>query len=238
VQTRSLLFIVVFLLVALSTASAQQPQTPEERAALMRDAFASNYGKALTAELAKSLRKAADPACLNDKGLQPNQLETRGRDLLVKWGTHYAEIANSFFEPQVYAERFSASDELERLKQDADVKQYLAIAEPIRQATLLNGIFEQFERYVRLKHIKLTSVSPAATGNDELLNQDPTDATEEALEKFAAEKKSATLNRFLDLSDQSSDALSASIRMRPLVSAGPGTFFGGIEADLAELCVR
>jgi hypothetical protein len=229
----------MFLLALASTASTQEPlRTPAERATIVRDAFASDYGKALTAELEKSLRKAADSACLKDKGLESGELEARGHDLLVKWGTRYVDVATSFFDLKVYAERFPASDELERLKQDADVKQYLAMAEPMRQAKLLNAIFAQFDRYVLLKRIKLASVSPAATGNDELLSKDPTDATEDALDKFVADRKSSPLDRFLDLSDQSSEALAASIMQGPVLRAGPGTFFGGVETDLEELCIR
>jgi len=218
---------------------AQQPlQTRAERVALVRDAFASDYGKALTAELGRSLLRSADPACLKAKGLEPTELEARGHDLFIKLGMRYTEIVSSFFDLKVYAERFSASDELEQLKQDADVKQYLAMAEPLRQAKLLNAIFERFDRYVLLKRIKLASVSPAATANDELRSKDPTDATEEGLDKFVAESKSAALDRFRELSDQSSAALSASIMRGPVLRAGPGTFFGGVEADLAELCIR
>jgi len=238
VQARRSFFIAAFLLAFAPMALAQLPvQTPAERAALVRDAFASAYGKALIAELGKSLRRDADPACLSDKGLEPGQLEARGRDILVKWGTNFADGTASLFDVKAYAEHFPASAELERLKQNAQVKRYLAIAEPARQAKLLDTIFEQFDRYVLISRIKLTGVSPLGTGNEELLGRDPTDATEDALDKFIASSKSAALKRFLDLSDQAAAASAASIKKEQAVLAGPHTFFKGVEADLAELCI-
>src|ERR1700748_2256856 len=107
-------------------ASAQGPlTTPAARAALVRDAFDSAYGKALIAELGKSLRRDADHACLQAKGLQDGELEERGHDLLVKWGTSSGERMAAFFDMKAYAERFQGTDELKQLEQDGDGKQYL-----------------------------------------------------------------------------------------------------------------
>jgi hypothetical protein len=233
-------FVIAALLLAFAPmASAQQPgQTPAERAALVRDAFASDYGKALTAELGKSLRKDADPACLKAKGLEADQLEARGRDLLVNWGTNFAESTAAFLDMKAFAENFPASAELEQLKQDPDVKQYLAISEPARQATLLDMIVENFSRYVLINRIKLAQLAPLATGNQELLSKNPTDAVQDALDKFVESRKSAALDRFLDLSDQAVEVFKGSIRKDEAVAlGGPHAFFKGVEADLAELCI-
>ena len=54
----------------------------------------------------------------------------------------------SSIDPKVYAAQFPAAAELERLKQNADVKRYLALAGPMRQAKVLDAIVEQFSRYV------------------------------------------------------------------------------------------
>lgn len=233
------LFPAAFLFLALSgVASAQGPlTTPAERAAHVRDAFDSTYGKALTAELGKSLRKDADPDCLQARGLQESQLEERGRDLLVKWGIRFGERAIALFDTKAYAERFSAADELKQLEQDADVKQYLAISAPAQQAKLLDLITENFSRHVLISRIKLTFAPALETGNSELLSKNPTDATEDALDKFVAERKSAALDRYLDLSDESAAALKASIDKRRAVMVAPHNFFEGVEADLAEICI-
>ena len=135
----------------------------------------SPYGKALVAELGKSLRKDADPACLIAKGIAPEQLEPHGRDLVIKWGEKLFQTLNDFIDPKVYEEKFaatagrSASAELKRLRNDPVVKRSLELERPIRQASVLDAIFEQFDRYMLVKRIKLTAVSPLGTANEALI---------------------------------------------------------------------
>jgi hypothetical protein len=234
--SRRLILAAAFLLAFAPVASAQL-QTTAERATLLRDAFASPYGKALTAELGKSLRKDADPVCLKEKGLEAGQLEGRGRDLLIKWGTKFSEDIAGLSDMKVYAQLFTASAEFDRLKQNADVKRYLAISAPARHAKVLETTLEDFERYVLINRIKLTPVHPLATGNVELEAKNPTVATEEALEKFVASRKSAALERYLNLSDQAAAAMVASIDKDKAKRTPPHAFFKGVEADLAELCI-
>jgi len=211
--------------------------TPAERVAHVREAFDSAYGKALTAELGKALRRDADPGCLQAKGLQDSQLEKLGRDLLLKWGIRFSEGAIAFFDTKAYAERFSGADEFKRLEQNADVKEYLAIAAPARQATLLDHIIENFRRYVLISRIKLTFAPPLETGNAELVAKNPTEAIEDALDKFVADRKSAALDLYLDLSDESTAALKASIDKGRVLTTSPHNLFEGVETDLADICI-
>src|SRR5215207_673269 len=172
---------------------AAHAQPPEEARAeipsLVRDAFDSEYGKALVAELGKSLRKDADAACLTAKGIAPDQLEQRGRDLIVKWGVRMREIYNSMVDREAYSEKFTASAgrgavaELKRLRNDADVKRILELERPIRLANIADSIFEQFDRHLLVQRIQLTAVSPLGTANEALLKLNPTEATEEKVEK-------------------------------------------------------
>jgi len=143
----------------------------------------------------------------------------------------------TFFDTKVYAERFSRADELKQLEQNADVKEYLAIAAPAQQAKLLDHIIENFSRYVLISRIKLSFASPLETGNAELLSKNPIEATEDALDKFVADRKSAALDRYLDLSDESAAALEASIDKRRVVTTSPHNFFEGVEVDLADICI-
>ena len=230
------LFLAAAFLLAFAPVASAQLQTTAERATLLRDAFASAYGKALTAELGKALRKDADPGCLQAKGLQDSQLEKLGGDLLLKWGIRFGERAMSFFDAKVYAERFPAAGELKQLEQNADVKEYLAIAAPAQQAKLLDHIVENFSRYVLISRIKL-GFAPLETGNAELLSKNPTEATEDALDKFVADRKSAALDRYLDLSDESAAALEASIDKKLALTTAPHNFFEGVETDLADICI-
>jgi hypothetical protein len=205
---------------------------------LVREAFASSYGQALTAELGKSLRGSAEPTCLADKGLAADQIEPRGRDIVISWSTRLFERTFATIDRQNADNLFAGAAELESLKSDADVKRYLAMGEPIRQAKILNLIFEYFDRYNLVSRVKLGAVSPRGTGNEALLRLDPTDATEDKLEKFADKSRSKALKRFLQLSEQESAAQAAAIKKISSPPPPPYTYFKGIEADLAELCIR
>ncbi|UGY27279.1 hypothetical protein [Bradyrhizobium septentrionale] len=227
--------IAALLLLAPSLASAQP--VPDAQAAKIRDAFNSAYGKALSAEFGKSLRDNADPACLASKGIEAGQLEARGRDVVIKWGARLIDGTDALIDQKVYAEKFPAAAELDRLQQNADVKKYLALAAPMQQAKILDTVFEQFDRYALVSRIKLTAVSPLATGNDELLRKNPTEATEAALEAFSKRNKSKALKRFLDLSEQASAVRAASIAKDKVPPGAPLSSLKGMEADLAELCI-
>ena len=222
---------------------AAQAQSPEESRAeipsLVRGAFDSRYGKALVAELGKSLRKDADPACLTEKGIKPDQLEPRGRDLIIKWGEKLFLTLNDFIDPKIYAEKFagSASAELKRLRNDPVVKKSLALERPSRQASIVDATFEQFDRYMLVKRIKLTPVSPLGTGNQELMKLNPKEAAEDAVDKYLAKNKSAALQKYIKLSEQSLAATGAATKLEQMGKVGATEFFAGIEADLAELCI-
>jgi hypothetical protein len=229
---------------AIMTAHAQSPE--ETRATLpatIREAFDSPYGKALVAELGKSLRENADASCLTAKAIAPDQLEQRGHDLIVKWGLRTMETANSFIDPKVYHEKFTASagrdadEELARLRDDTDVKRSMELERPIQLAEIVDLFFEQFDRYVLVKRIKLTAISPLATGNDKLLEMNPTEVAERKLSQFATENKSPALKKYLELSRQSLVASTAATKMEDALKIGPDTFLGGMETDLAELCI-
>jgi hypothetical protein len=226
---------------------AAHGQSPEETRATLpatiREAFDSPYGKALVAELGKSLRENADASCLAAKGIAPDQLEQRGHDLVIKWALRTMETANSFIDPKVYHEKFTstagpgADDELARLRNDTDVKRSMELERPIQLAEIVDLFFEQFDRYVLVKQIKLTAISPLATGNNQLLEMNPTEAAEREHSQFAAANKSPVLKKYLELSQQSLVASTLATKMEDALKMGPDTFVGGMEADLAELCI-
>ncbi|UPK26951.1 hypothetical protein [Bradyrhizobium sp. 195] len=231
--------VIVLLLSAALPAWAQPQKQTKDKATLVREAFASPYGKALTAELGKSLRASADPVCLTDKGLVADQLEPRGRDIVITWGTRILENAFARIDRQTADNPFAGAAELESLKGNADVKRYLAMEEPLRQAKILDLIFEHFDRYNLTSRVKLGAVSAPATGNEALLRLNPIEPTEEKLDEFAGKSRSKALKRFLQLSEEAGAAQAAAIKKiasppPPL----PHTFFKGVENDLAELCIR
>lgn len=231
----------------LAGAMAAHAQSPEETRATLpaqiREAFDSPYGKALVAELGKSLRSNADASCLATKGIAPDQLEQRGRDLILKWGLRTMETANSYIDSKVYHEKFTATagpgadEELARLRDDEDVKRSMELERPIQQAVIVDLFFDEFDSYVLTKQIKLTAISPLRTGNNELLEMNPTEAAERKHSQFAASNKSPVLKKYLMLSQQSLVASTAATKIEDALKITPDTFLGGVEADLAELCI-
>lgn len=233
---------IAIVLIFGSTAAPALAQLPtsgptEQPVTFVPAAFASPYGRALIAELGRALRADADPACLSSKAIAADQLEQRGEALLVKWGTRAMETARSYIDFEVYEKSFPASAELKGLREQPQIKRYLDIEHPIRTAKVLDFIFEQFDRYVLLNRIKIAPVSPAASGNIGVLRANPTEAAEEALDDFIETNKSPQIERFLALSEQAAEATQGAIKKEQAVRAGPGTFYRGIELDLAELCI-
>jgi hypothetical protein len=231
--------IVLMCASAASTALAQfaLPGPIEQPAPFVREAFASPYGRALIAELGRALRADADPACLNSKGIAADQLEPRGEALLIKWSTRAAETAMSYVDFETYEKNFPANAEWKGLMEQPEIKRYLELERPLRLAKILDFVIEQFDRYVWLKGIKLASVSPIATGNDDLLRANPTEATADAVDAFVAANKSAQIERFQELSEQAAVAMLGAIKQEQAILVGPGTVYRGIELDLAELCI-
>jgi hypothetical protein len=236
----------VTLLAAAAPASAQGPLTnpAENPGKLVREAFASPYGRAMAAEFNAVLRASADAACLQSKNLSPEQLARRGEALIVARSIKATEAYASFINISIYDTKLAqsagigAAAEVARLEQNPDVKRYLAIERPRRQALLLDYLFENLSRYALIHRIKLGQVSPLATGNEALMRANPTDTVEAEREQFLATSKSAQLSRYLDLSEQRATALRASFNTEAVRNSfSPAALFGGIEKDLAELCV-
>jgi hypothetical protein len=215
----------------------------DEPGPFVREAFAAPYGQALVAELGEALRAGADPACLQAKKLAAEDLRARGGELLVNWGTRTMKIVLGFIDENKFAEHLAASagpdaaKELERLRTDAEVARYLAVEKALRLAKVADYVVEQLDRYALLTRIKLRSVSPLSTGNDRLLDANPAERVEQELEEIEAKSTSPELRRFRDLGDKAAEALQAALKTREALTVGPGTYFRGVEADLAELCI-
>ncbi len=216
-----------------------QSEKPEP---FVREAFASPYGRALVAELGKSLQASADPSCLQSKGLTEAQLTERGAGLLTTWGVRALEQVSALYDSRLHEQKFIAAGgpdavaEFARLRENDQVKRYLEIERPWRLARVADFILEQFDRYVLINRLKLRPVSPAASGNDALMKLSPEETIEAALEDYRDKTKSAPFQRFLDLTDAWLDTLKGAIKPEA-ARVAPHDFFRGVEDDLAALCI-
>jgi len=209
----------------------------------VREVFDAPYGRALVAELGKALRTSADPACLQSKNLTEAQLTERGGTLIVTWGTRAMEQISALYDPKLHEQKFIAAAAaggadavaaLARLRDTEEAKRYVAIERPWRLAA--DFILEQFDRYALINRLKLQPVSPAASGNEALLKQSPEEAVEAALADYRDKTQSADFQRFLDLSDDWIDAMTAALKPEA-ARVAPHNFFRGVEDDLAMLCI-
>ena len=211
---------------------------------LTREAFASPYGRAMVAEFNTVLRASADSACLQSKKLKAGDLEKRGEALITKWSSHAMEVLASYINILIYETKLAqsagvgAEAELKGLQAHPDVKRYLTIERPRRLALVLDYVFEQLSRYVLIHRVKLGQVSPLATGNETLLRANPTEKVEAQLEQFLKVNTSPQVRRYIELNEQVAAALAASLNTEHTRNNfSPAALFGGVEKDLAALCV-
>jgi hypothetical protein len=219
----------------------QYPAEPP--AQFLREAFDHPYGRAVLAEFARTVTRNAEAACLQTKGLDTSTLIERGRGIFQRYGTQGLEKITALVDTRLFDKKFAeragrtGAAELNRLQSNRDVIQYMKLERPIRLAKILDTTVENFERYVLLNRIGLPSFSGIATGNDDLLRLNPTEPAEEAVEKFAAASKSRQLKRFIELSEMATEALVESFNREVAIMWGPRDYFGGVEKDLADICI-
>ena len=241
---RIIIVVLFFLLLEIFPARAQLLQFPiEPPGPFVREALSNSYGRALMAPFAKTVAQNADAACLQSKALDDAKLIERGRGVFQRYGTQSMEIIIKNFDTRRYESRIAeiagpkAAAELMKLRNDQDVKRYLRLERPIRLAKVLDFVVENFERYALLNRINLKSFSGIATGNDELLRANPTEQSEEAIEKFVSASKSRQLKRFIELSEITAPAVMEAVDREFALKWGPMTFYRGVENNLAELCI-
>jgi hypothetical protein len=216
----------------------------EPPAEIVRGAMASRYAGLLMEEFAKAVMASADRACLDAKGLDAAKLKDRGTDLFQRWGTRIMERIGGNIDMQRFDAALAAraganaKEEMARLRREADVQRYLALERPLRLAKVLDFVVEQFDRYVLITRVKLNSFAPLATGNERLLRASQRETREEALERRQAlGRKSPQMERFLKLSEAGAMALQEAFNRDTALLWGPTTFYRGVEADLAEICI-
>jgi hypothetical protein len=235
---RTSLLALTLLAAAIAPARAQtEPPEP-----FMRDVVATPYADALLKTFAASVRRHADPSCLQAKKIDDATSIAQGRAILERHGVRMLQIVEEGIDRAAYRAELAAEAgagaeaELERLQQDPQVKQLIAIGRPARLAQVLDMVLEQFDRHLLIARIKFDTISPEGRG-EPALPENPTQAAEAAEQEFYDKTDAPQLQRYLELLHATNIATQKAINLEKVAQISPKAFFGGVEPALAELCI-
>ena len=132
-----------------------------------------------------------------------------------------------------------AEAELVKLRDDPDVRSFLGLVQPVRQSETALAVAETLGRNLLILKIKLSRrFDPIASGNQKLLDADPSNQVFDKLNALLANSKSVALSRYLKLTDAVQLALNESVNTKALLSMRIVDLMPGLESDLADVCVR
>jgi len=216
--------------------------SPAQRAA---EAFNTDFGRLVVADIGRALRASADWDCLHKKNLfAPEALARGGGELMVRNGAAilgaYAKASDGKKLDERLAARAGANAraEIERLRGDPEVRKFEALTERARLASLVLFVTETTERHALLARIKFQwPISPLASGNPTLLDADPSDRALDERENLINSSKSDPLKRWLQLNAAMDEAFRESMDPNALLRLGPRELTPETESGLAGLCV-
>src|SRR5262245_58699025 len=217
-------------------------RTPNE---LSRDAFSSEYGRAVVLEVGRIFQASADAGCLRSRPMDAAGFAQSARELLVDYGASLIEKHRTAAAPEKFEAAFAAragagwNMEIASLREDADVRRYLELREPLVLASVVEDTAEILDRYLVLERNKLSaSLYPLASTSEAVRHAIPYETSGNAVRGFMKEKNSPRIERWEELEQAASDAwlesvsdeaLRALLRPRELVPE-----FG---SQLRGLCV-
>jgi hypothetical protein len=215
-------------------------------------ALAQPYGRAFVAEFAQVLAESVDPECRAARGITPEQVAERGRALAVQRGIYLWDRMMGTIDRAAYRSYLRARigtegvAEFERLRDEPQVRAYLAAEEPARHALIVVYIFETMERHNTLRRIKLVrGISPYTTSDRSLMDADPTEQVEATLERMVASDTSGVLLRYQEMAAAARKPLNDAVDNDVFMTlglghllAGPDNNADGFRDDLAALCVQ
>jgi hypothetical protein len=211
---------------------------------LAETAFSILYGRMIIAEFAAVVAESADAACLKTNGIEKSALEGRARAITIRHGAQqirkYASaVDRAAFKSSLASSMGAGSEaELSKLRENNDVRAFMALAAPARDAAIVNTVTETLDRNILILKFKLSRrFNPLATGDIKLLNADPSDAIQDKLEALVAANKSAALTRYIELMDAAQDALNQSIDTKALLSTRIVDLMPGLDKDLTGVCI-
>ena len=214
-------------------------------AVLAPAAFAEQYGRLLAAEFAEVVSDSADAACLKAKGIERTALAERTNGILLRQARQMFEIIDDAIDRAAFDARLrelagpSVEAEWARVRNDPDVKAFLALYRSLRLATAADVAIENLDRAALVLRIKLVRrIHPLATGKVELYDANPTDEYLGKLHELVSNSKSDALARHLELFKAAEKALENSLKrdsLPKLVSSVQ--LMPGLDRELADVCV-
>ena len=238
---RLLLALTIALAAALpARAQGLVGMSPVEVEALIGAALDAPYGQLHLKNFVAAVRRDGDAACLQAKALDDAALMTHGRALLLRYGAQTMKVLTDNFDRAAFqaalkeAGEADATAEIKRLEGDPAVQKFIDLYRPARLARVLSQVTEQFDRYALIARIKLYAISPIARGEPD--SENPTEATEAAVQKHLDEHPSDQVERYLELQDAVDAAMPKGLRAGAK-NIGPMAFLAGADRDLAELCI-
>jgi hypothetical protein len=238
---RRILLAAALLVCAAVPAAAQLANEPPET--LVRDALDAPYGRAMLARFAAAAEKTADVACRRERGLDAAAVAAGLRDVMERYAMRMATGLNESHDEEATAKAFAASAganaaaELARLARDPDVMRYEELARPELLGRFVTLLFEGFDHYITVGRLNVENLTPVARGEPDPLPEDPTAATEEAVEAYVAQSSSAALQRYLEFVSEANVARARSMKIETMDKLLPMALFAGADRDLAALCI-
>jgi hypothetical protein len=214
-------------------------------------AFEQPYGRAVAAQFSAALTDSADPACLKAKAITTTQIEERARSMLTQRGAYVLERAVAMTDRAKFKSYLKArlgkdgAAELERLRNDPDVKAYRAVDEPAELAFITAYIVENINRYAIINRIELAKpISPIASDIASIDEADPTGKIDEKLKEMVAGDKSGKLARYLEMFAMAQKPFADAADMKTAMKFGPGELLArpgkdktDLYNELVDLCV-
>ncbi len=209
---------------------------------IVAEAFSAPYGRLLVAEFTSSFSEGTFGDCVRSKRMEPSAFADSVHALVVRHGAQMIRNQAAAIDRPAFKTNFAtlagadAEAELVRLRDDPNVRTFLEIGAPLRHAATVNIVIEMVDRYLLIQRIKIRRFNPIATGNEELLKADPSEAILDRLDDFMQKIRSSALNRYLELSQMAQQALDQSIDTKMLLSYRIVDLFPGLDKDLANIC--
>jgi hypothetical protein len=192
---------------------------------------------------ANVFRASVDRACMAGKRLEAAQLDEKARELLVRYGARIIEAYVGLVDLKKLEAALEAragpgvKDEMARLRSAPEVAEFIKLSAPARFVDTAEQIVELFERYLVVYRFRLAqSISPLVTGDDRLLKI--REEVEESMEPLLAGKRPAALARYLELTEIIGEEYVKAFDRQGMLRFESSSFFHGVEAELAELCIK